>query len=62
MSAGLVSFFSLLFGYATRGLWDLSSLTRNGTGALTVKVQSPNHWTARESPGLVSSETSLLDS
>ena len=30
------------------GLWDLSSLTRNLTWVLAVKV--PNHWAAREFP------------
>ena len=30
------------------GLWDLSSPTKDGT--LAVKVQSPNHWTTRDSP------------
>ena len=29
-------------------LQDLSSLTRNWTWAIAVKVLSPNHWTARE--------------
>ena len=33
-----------------QGLWDLSSLTRDWPGPLTVKTQSPNHWTAREVP------------
>ena len=32
-----------------RGLWDLSSPTRDRTRALAVKAQSPNHWTARNS-------------
>ena len=31
-------------------LWDLSSPVRNGTQALAVKVQSPNHWITREFP------------
>ena len=33
-------------------LWDLSVPTRDfEPGPSTVKVQSPNHWTAREFPG-----------
>ena len=32
------------------GLRVLSSLTRDQTQALAVKVPSPNHWTAREFP------------
>ena len=30
------------------GMWDLSSLHRDGTVSLAVKAWSPNHWTARE--------------
>ena len=32
-------------------LWDLSSLTRDGTWTPAVKVPSPNHWTTRDFPG-----------
>ena len=32
------------------GLWDLSTLTRDWTWALAVKMLSPNHWTARKFP------------
>ena len=36
----------------TAGLWHLSSLTRDRTRTLAVKVPSPNHWTARNSRDL----------
>ena len=32
---------------------DLSSLTRDRTQALAVKVLSPNHWTTREFPSFI---------
>ena len=39
----------LFFFQATScSLWDVSSLTRDWTCALAVKVQSSNHWTTRE--------------
>ena len=45
-------FFYYFFFLATPcGLWDLSSLTRDGTWATAVKAPNPNHWTAREIPG-----------
>jgi len=31
-------------------MWGLSSVTRDGTHAPAVEVQSLNHWTAREVP------------
>ena len=34
-------------------LWDLSTLTRDWTWDMAVKVPSPNHWTTREFPGFV---------
>ena len=37
------------FFYAAR-LWDFSSLTRDRTWGLRVRVQNPNHWTAKEFP------------
>ena len=37
---------------ASRGLWDLSSLTRDQTWGLAVRAPSPNHWIAREFPGI----------
>ena len=40
-------FFLSLFG-PPHSLWDLSSLTRNGTRILEMEVQSLNHWTTRE--------------
>ena len=33
-----------------RGMWDLSSLTRNQTCAPCIRRQNLNHWTAREVP------------
>ena len=33
-----------------RGMWDLSSLTRDWTRTPCIGRQSPNHWTAREVP------------
>ena len=41
-----------LFLAAPCGLQDLSSLTRDRTQALAVKMTNPNHWTAREFPCL----------
>ena len=35
---------------ALHGLWELNFLTRDRTWAAAVKVPSPNHWTASESP------------
>ena len=35
------------------GLWDPSSPARDQTLAMTVKVPSPNHWTAREVPRIL---------
>ena len=37
---------------APRGLWDLSSLTRDQTWGLAVRAPSPNHWITREFPGI----------
>ena len=34
-------------------MWDLSSPTRDRTSALGSESLQPNHWTTRESPGLV---------
>ena len=43
----------LFFFLATlHGMQDLSSLTRDWTVSPSVEVQSPNHWTAREFPGV----------
>ena len=41
----------LCFGFWPRGMWDLSSLTRDGTHTPCLGRQSLNHWTAREVPG-----------
>ena len=41
----LIFFFFLA---ASRGLWDLSSPTRDLTQAPAVRAPSPNPWTARE--------------
>ena len=48
-------FFFFFFGLVHLALWDLSSPTRHGTRALTVKAPSPNHWTIREFPQIVNS-------
>ena len=37
-------------GAIPSGLWDLSPLARDWTWAPALKVPSPNHWTAKESP------------
>ena len=34
------------------GIWDLSSLTSGWTCVPAVEMQSPNHWTAQEVPGV----------
>ena len=34
----------------SRGMWDLSSLTRHRTYTLCIGRRSLNHWTAREVP------------
>ena len=43
----------LPFFFQPHILWDHSFLTRDQTGPLAVKVQSLNHWTAREAPPLL---------
>ena len=43
-----VSFFYFLA--MLRGMWDLSSPTRDRTCALALEAWSLNHWTAREVP------------
>ena len=40
--------FGFFFFAMPRGLWDLSSPTRDRTQAPAVKAPSPNHWTTRE--------------
>ena len=37
----------------SHSMWDLSSLTKDGTMPSTVKAWSLNPWTPREVPGLV---------
>ena len=48
----LLSFFVLVVLLPTLfmpcDLWDLSSLTRDQTQAMAVKVSSHSHWTTRE--------------
>ena len=39
-----------LWGEVAHGMWDLSSLARNGTHTPAVVAQRLNHWTAREDP------------
>ena len=48
---GLFSFFFSLA--MPHGLQDLSSPPGDQNQAPTVKTLSPNHWTAREFPGVV---------
>ena len=47
-------FVCFVFLVTPRGLQDLSSLTKNGTWGWAVKVPSPNHWTTRKVPVLLS--------
>ena len=42
--------FVLFFFFWPRGMWDLSSLTRDGTRIPCIGRWSLNHWTAREVP------------
>ena len=44
--------FLFIFLATPHGMWDLSFLTRNGTGTPVVEAQSPNCWTTREVPVL----------
>ena len=44
----LLLFYVLIFG--PRGMWDLSSWTRDRTRTPCIGRQSLNHWTAREVP------------
>ena len=44
----LLLFYVLVFWL--RGMWDLSSLTRDRTWTLCIGSQSLNHWTTREVP------------
>ena len=38
----------LCFGFGLQGIWNLSSLTRNGTHTPCIGRQSLSQWTARE--------------
>ena len=40
----------ILFLAVLYSMWDLSSLTKDGTCAPAVAVQNLNHWTTREAP------------
>ena len=51
---------SSFFFFQPHILWDHSFPTRDQTGPLAVKVQSLNHWTARETPPLLSNFFSTL--
>ena len=44
--------YSFIFIFLTpaHSLWDLSSLTRDGTHNPALEVQSLSHWAAREAP------------
>ena len=46
----LFCFVLFCFLASSRGLWDLSSPTRDQALATGVKALSPNHWTTREFP------------
>ena len=48
----LLFYFIIIILVAPWGLWDLSSLTRDQTWSLAVRVPSPNHWITREFPGI----------
>jgi len=41
-----------VFGFLARGLWDLSSLTRDRTCIPCTGRQNLNHWVSREALGL----------
>ena len=47
----LLFFYVLVFW--TRGMWDLSSLTRDQTRTPSIGRRSLNRWTAREVPALI---------
>ena len=54
ISLSTTAIFFFFFFWLPRTAWgDLSSLTRDWTQAMAVKVWSPNHWTAREFPQLL---------
>ena len=46
----MASFFFYVLVFWLRGMWDLSSLTRDQTRTPCIGRQSLNHWTAREVP------------
>ena len=50
------SLYSFIFFFWPRGLWDLSSLTRDRTCTPALEAWSLNHWTAREVPMCLYSE------
>lgn len=39
---------TFLGGFVSRGMWDLSSLARDRTGAPALGAWSPNHWAPRK--------------
>ena len=43
----------IYFLAAPRGLWDLSSPTRDWTQTMAVKAQNPNHLATRELPAFL---------
>ena len=47
----ILPLFYVLF-FWPRGIWDLSSLTRDQTRTPSTARRSPNHWTAKEVPSL----------
>ena len=52
-SFSFILFYYFIFLATPRGLWDLSSPTRDWTQALAVRARSPNHWTTREFPSFI---------
>ena len=47
-----VTILLLVYVFWWRGLWELSSLTRDGTHTPCIGRQSPDRWTAREALSL----------
>ena len=45
-----VFYFVIFVLFGPRGMWDLSSLTRDQTCTPCIGRRSLNHWTAREVP------------
>ena len=48
-----IEFVTICFGFLPRGMWDLSSLTRDQTSTPCNGRQNLNHWIIREVPQIV---------